>query len=228
MTRFKGILFDYDGTLARSMEDHFRSWQAVLAEKGVSISTDEYYPLEGMGLHEVAEWFTKAKGLPSEGIDDLIQRKKAHYLKIHRLEFYPGVETFITELHRRKVPMGIVTGSHRDQLQRSAPEPFLSQFDVLVTGEAFKQGKPNPEPYLVGVRKLGLHPQECIAVENAPLGIQSAVGAKLYCIAVCSTVGPEQLSGAQEILPSFSDLKKSNAVQSILGGGEWKPQAMGM
>lgn len=219
MSRFKGILFDYDGTLARSMEDHFRSWQAVLAEKGIHITAEDYYPLEGMGLHEVAERFSRTHALSADQLEDVMRRKKGHYLKTHRLEFYPGVESFITELHQAKIPMGIVTGSHRDQLKQSVPAVFLDQFDVLVTGEEFRQGKPNPEPYQVGAKKLGLRPQECIAIENAPLGVQSAVGAKTYCIAVCSTVGPEQLAGAQEILPSFADLKQSKAIISIMEVG---------
>lgn len=215
-SRFKGILFDYDGTLARSMEDHFRSWQAVLAEKGIRISEEDYYPLEGMGLHEVAEWFGRARQLSDDQMNDLMQRKKEHYLGSHRLEFYPGVESLIAELHRMKIPLGIVTGSHRDQLQHSVPAAFLGQFDALVTGEEFRQGKPSPEPYLVGAQKLGLKPQDCIAIENAPLGVQSAVDAGTYCIAVCSTVGPEHLAGAQEILPAFRDLKQSKTIQEIL------------
>lgn len=172
--------------------------------------------MEGMGLHEVAESFSRAHKLSDEQLKGLMQRKKDHYLKTYRLEFYPGVESLIAELRQKRIPIGIVTGSHRDQLQESVPAAFLAQFDVLVTGEEFRQGKPNPEPYLVGAKKLGLKPQECIAIENAPLGVQSAVRAQTYCIAVCSTVSAEQLAGAQEIIPSFMDLRRSKAITNIL------------
>lgn len=213
--RFKGILFDFDGTLAKSMEAHFRAWQAVLLERGVSINEDDYYPLEGMGLHEVAAWFARAYSWTKDQINELILHKKDHYLSNHQFEFYPGVETFIADLGRKGILMGIVTGSHRDQLKQSVPSSFLDQFAVLVTGEEFAQGKPNPAPYLKGAQKLGLKPEECIAIENAPLGVQSAVSAHTYCIAVCSTVKREQLAAAHEVVGSFEDLKNLSVIRHL-------------
>jgi beta-phosphoglucomutase-like phosphatase (HAD superfamily) len=116
--------------------------------------------------------------------------------------------------------MAIITAGHLDQLKLSVPEYFLNHFDALVTGDQVSRGKPDPEPYLRGAESLGLAPQECIAVENAPLGVQSARRARIYCIAICSTVSRDKLAEADEILESFEDLRSSVKIRQMLHLGE--------
>ena len=205
----KGILFDFDGTLADTMEGHYLAWKSALGEYGLPIKARDYYPLEGLDLHEVARKFAKGPTWTAESIDGLVRKKKEYYVGRQSITFYPGVEPLISELKDRKVPMAIVTAGHLDQLQSTVPGEFLKQFDALMTGDQYLRGKPDPEPYMKGAQALGLQPAECIAVENAPLGIQSAKRANIYCIAICSTVGRDILVEADEILERFEDLRDS-------------------
>ncbi len=215
----KGILFDYDGTLADTMEGHYLAWKAAVGEYGVSIDAQDYYPLEGTGMHEVAREFTKGLALTEVAIDEIIRKKKKYFVERQAQSptaFYPGVESLVAELKARNVPMAIVTAGHLDQLQQSVPGSFLQQFDAIVTGDMLTHGKPHPEPYLRGAENLGLSPAECVAVENAPLGVQSAKQAHIYCIAICSTVQEDFLQQADEVLDSFHQLKSSTAIQQII------------
>lgn len=214
--RFKGILFDFDGTLADTMESHFRAWKTTLAEYGVSISEADYFPLEGLGLREVVETIAEKRAFSETDINEIVWKKKEHYVRTHRTTFYPGVESLIEMLKQKKIPMGIVTAGHLDQLKGSVPGWFLSQFNTLVTGEQFIRGKPHPDPYLRGAKDLGFDPGECVAVENAPIGVESVKNAGIYCIAICTTVSPEQLSKADEILEKMDDLKTSPTIQGFL------------
>ena len=216
MTCAKALLFDFDGTLADTMEGHYSAWRAALGEHGISIAANDYYPLEGMGLHEVARVFTKGLRWTEATIDELVRKKKKYFVDRQSIIFYPGVESLISELKDRKVPMAIVTAGHLDQLRSSVPAHFLNNFDALITGDMFSRGKPDPEPYLLGVGRLGMSPNECVAVENAPLGVQSARGANIYCIAICSTVSRSDLSEADEILDQFVDLRSSVKIRQIL------------
>ena len=95
------------------------------------------------------------------------------------------------------------------QWRRTVPDGFLEKFDALVTGEDTRHGKPSPEPYLKAVEKLNLRPEDCLAVENAPLGIESAKKAGLYCAAVCSTLDRSYLTAADEIFASLEDFNNS-------------------
>lgn len=200
---FKSILFDFDGTLADTMEGHYRAWKSILGEHQINIQPSDYYPLEGMQLHEIALQLTKGLSWTRTEIDELIRRKKLFYSAQKSVKLYPGVESFIEKLNRRKIPIGIVTAGHLDQLCLSVPDDFLKKFDVLITGDQLSNGKPHPEPYLRGAKALGLHPQECLSVENAPLGVQSAKQAGTYCVALCTTVDRHQLVQADEIFENF-------------------------
>ena len=214
---FKGILFDFDGTLADTMEGHYLAWKSALGEHGLTIEAKDFYHLEGTDLHEIAKVFAKGPTWTAESINGLVQSKKAYYVNRQSITFYPGVELLISELKNRNVPMAIVTAGHLDQLESSVPGDFLTHFAAVMTGDQFSKGKPHPEPYLKGAQALGLQPAECIAVENAPVGIQSAKRANIYCIAICSTVGRDILAEADEILERFEDLRDSTMFGQVEG-----------
>lgn len=213
---FKGILFDFDGTLADTMEGHYLAWQSALGEHGLPIKPEDYYPMEGIDLREVAKQFATGPTWTAEAIDRLVQKKKDYYVSRQTVAFYPGVELLISELNDRNVPLAIVTAGHLDQLEASVPAEFLKQFTAVLTGDQFSRGKPDPEPYLKGAQALGLPPTKCIAVENAPVGVQSAKQANSYCIAICSTVDRDILIEADEILDRFEDLRGSTIFGQIL------------
>lgn len=215
----KGILFDFDGTLADTMEGHYQAWKSALAEHGIAIEAEDYYPLEGTGLHDVAREFTKDLSWTGAAVEELVRKKKQFYVERQSIVFYPGVESLVSDLRARKVPMAVVTAGHLDQLQSFVPGHFLEQFDALITGDLIARGKPDPESYLRGAEKLGLAPVDCIAVENSPLGVRSARRAGIYCIAICSTVGRAGLSEADEVLDRFEDLRNSAAIRQLLGSG---------
>ena len=197
------------------MEGHYLAWKSALAEHEIAIEEQDYYPLEGLDLREVAKIYAKGPTWTEESIDELVQKKKDYYVSSQTLNFYPGVELLISELSERDVPMAIVTAGHLDQLESTVPSAFLKQFNSIITGEQVSKGKPNPEPYLKGANALGLTPPECIAVENAPLGVQSAKRANIYCIGICSTVDRAVLVAADEILERFEDLRSSSTFGQV-------------
>ena len=202
------------------MAGHYQAWKTALGEHGIPIEAGEYYPMEGAGLHEIARKFTNGLDWTEAAIDELVRKKKKYYVDKQLLTFYPGVELLISDLRARNVPMAIVTAGHLDQLQLSVPQKFLEQFDALITGDQCLRGKPDPEPYLRGAEKLGLMPADCVAIENAPLGIQSARRANIYCIAICSTVGRHGLTDADEILERIADVRNSAAIGRMLERAE--------
>jgi beta-phosphoglucomutase len=76
------------------------------------------------------------------------------------------------------------------------PTGVTGLFDVLVTGDQVIDGKPDPEPYQIAAERLNLDPGECLAVENAPLGIRSAKAAGMACVALATTLPPPRLAAA--------------------------------
>lgn len=201
----KGVLFDFDGVLAKTMEDHFRAWKNALSDLGIEIEESDYYLLEGMKLLEIAKILCDKHGKSIEHYDKIVEKKVEYYIKEHTFQLYPGVEQFLDLLDCKNISKAIISASVYEQLVKSAGKKFLDRFDFIVHGDSTKEGKPSPYPYLAAMGGLGLSPEECIAVENAPLGIISAKKAGLYCIAICSTVEKEKLDKADKIVNSFNE-----------------------
>lgn len=216
---FKGVLFDFDGTLARTMEDNLEAWRAVTRKYGIDLSPEDYYPYEGLPMQEIAARFFSTRNLPVPDVTELLKSKDEWYLRNHRFAFYPGVEDLVDALAKGSVRMGIVTAGRPDRLVRSVPPAFLRKFTALVTGDMVERGKPHPDPYLRGARGLDVTPDSCVVVENAPLGIQAAKRAGCYCVAVCSTLTRRALSDADDVVDRFADLKELPVIRHILMSG---------
>lgn len=216
MPKAKAVLFDFDGVLARTMEDTFKAWKAVLAGYGVEIQPEDYYPLEGLKVHEVPARLFGRYGREVPDSSEVVRRKEAYYLKNHRFELYPGVLELVNELRAGGIRTAVVTAALSDRLRGSCPADFLGRFDAVATGEQMTEGKPSPAPYLYAAAKLNVKPKDCIVVENAPLGIESAKRAGSYCIALSTTLDRRYLGAADEVLGSFEDLRHSDRIRELL------------
>ncbi|MBI4549800.1 MAG: HAD-IA family hydrolase, partial [Candidatus Omnitrophica bacterium] len=183
---------------------------------GLRIQPMDYYRWEGLSVYEVPEKLFGAYGkqTPSDP-KALVQKKEAYYKQNHTFSFYPGALDMLDGLARNGIKTAVVTAALYERLKHTVSAEILNKFDAVVTGEDTRLGKPSPEPYLKALMKLQLAPEECLAVENAPLGIESAKKAGLYCAAVCSTLDRSYLGSADAIFDSLEHFKKS-LVQPML------------
>lgn len=92
---------------------------------------------------------------------------------------------FLTELKKQNIAVGLVTGAARSEVEYVLAKVELAPyFDLIVAGDDLKLSKPEPEPYLLAISKLNLNPQECLAIENNPIGITSAKRAKIQVVGI--------------------------------------------
>jgi beta-phosphoglucomutase len=202
----QAVLFDFDGVIARSMEDHYEGWRKALEEYGIDMIPEELYILEGAGVEELASQFTRKFNLPVEETPKIIQKKQLYYDQIKKIEFYPYLIDVFEWIKEKNLKTGLVTGGERNRVFDALDNFGLSdRFEVIVTGNDVQHTKPSPEPYLMAAHELDVEPAECIAIENAPLGIQSAKNAGMRCIAVATTLSPMYLKMADVIA---DDLEK--------------------
>ena len=204
----KGILFDLDGTLIDSMHDHFYAWRKTFDHFfQVKINPEDFFILEGMKLQKIIFHFCKLNKINPNDINlkKILKFKENVYLKKTSFKLYPYVNKCIKNLKNDNIKLGIVTSGLRERLINSVPNVFLNNFEVIITGEDSKYGKPSKQPFSSGLKKLNLLSNECIAVENAPLGIISAKKSNLFCIAISSTLDKKYLNYADIRLSSFKD-----------------------
>lgn len=202
----EAFLFDYDGTLADSMQDNYNAWRKAFLNFNVNIKEGDYFLLEGMKVQEVARTICRVYALDESIINRLVELKNEYYLRESKFKLYEGVEELISYLKKENKKIALVTASPRKKIQKTMPKNFLEKFDVIVSGDDVKEGKPHPESYLIALQKLNINKEKAIVVENAPLGIQSAKNAGIYCIAVCSTLDKSKLMMADKIIDNIKDI----------------------
>jgi len=207
--KYKAVLFDFDGVIADTMKYHVKAWQQAFAEFNIKIIPEDIYLQEGQRADLIAHHLVREKelSLTDQEIDQLKINKRAIYQNITKARVYSGTKKIIKQLKKMSIKFGIVTGSIYPNIKIVTGDNFLENFGCIVTGDSVINNKPYPDPYLTGAIKLEVKPENCVVVENAPLGIKAAKAAGMYCIAVKTTIQDEQyLKGADLIVENMSKI----------------------
>ena len=188
----KVVLFDMDGVLYDSMPNHGIAWQRAMKEFGIHFTVEDSYATEGARGVDTIRKYAKAQ-LGKEFTEEEAQKMydlKAHYFhEMPEANIFDGVTDLMKKTKDSGLKLGIVTGSaQRPLIERVTHDfgDFVSR-DQITTAFDVKRGKPNPDPYLMGLKKAGNYaPSEGIVVENAPLGVRAGVAAGCYTVAINS------------------------------------------
>jgi len=194
----KAVLFDYDGVLVNSMPFHVKAWQSVFSDFEITIEPDEVLLREGARPIELAREIFADRSVEISGLElkQFVDKKQKIYRKITEAKIENRTEPFLKSLKQRGKLIGLVTGTVRLNVEHSHSPQFIELFDTITTADDIKNGKPNPECYLNAARELSVSPDNCLAVENAPLGIQAAKTAGMQVAALMTTLDKESLPQA--------------------------------
>ncbi len=204
----QAILFDLDGVLVDTLHYHYLAWKKMFLEVGGVVSEHTVLLHEGRNSREILPILIKESGVSvsPEEFDDFIERKRAYYRQIVNVQFYDGVVDVLNRLKSEKFRLAVVTACARKTMEKSLNEEQRSLFDLIQTGDDVAKAKPNPDPYDLAREKLGLAKEECLVVENAPLGITSAKRAGIKCVAVETTLRKEYLEEADYVISNIREL----------------------
>lgn len=211
----KAILFDMDGVLYDSMKWHAKSWKETMDEFDIPSTPEEFYLYEGMvGSHTINHLMKREKGREANDkeVNAIYKRKTELFSEYNDGSLIPYAYDFVKKVHDEGLTCAVVTGSGQptliDKLEHNFPGLFKKE--RMVTAFDVKHGKPHPEPYLMGLEKAGhLKPNEAIVVENAPRGVEAAVAAGIFTIAINTGPMPDKIladAGANIVLPSMKAL----------------------
>jgi beta-phosphoglucomutase len=205
--------------LVNSMGYHLQSWREAFRNSQINVNEEEFrkdvYILEGLEADKtVRKLYFKYMGMaPSEDIIKKIveDKRKIHVQLSSKAEPFEGVYDVLKYLNSCGVPMAMVTGSAQETAEKTVQRLFPSTFKVVVTGSDVDKGKPDPMPFLKAVDQLEIgNKEQCLVVENAPLGVQAArkAGIPVYGILMDSPLDPIQLeeAGAIRIFAGYRDL----------------------
>jgi len=210
----KAVLFDMDGVLYDSMPYHAEAWHQTIKKQGLTLSREEAYLHEGRtGAATINIVFQRELGRNAtpEEIQSIYKEKSDAFNRFPEAKPMAGAMELLHQVKASGLIPVIVTGSGQisliDRLEKSYPGIFRPE--LMVTAFDVKYGKPNPEPYLMGLEKAGIQKNEAIVVENAPLGVEAAVAAGVFTVAVNTGPMDDRIlldTGADLLFPSMKSL----------------------
>jgi len=183
-----GVLFDFDGTLVDSEPLHYRIWRQIVAELGFALSEQDYrQQLLGRASDQSAAWLIQRWQLPftPAALLDTRQRRLRQQLAESPPPLLPYARETLDGLRALGLRLALVSGSHgRDVATTLASHGLAAYFETVCTGDLVPRNKPHPDSYQLALRRLGLAPERCVALEDSRTGIQAASAAGLRCLGV--------------------------------------------
>jgi sugar-phosphatase len=195
----RALLFDLDGTLIDSSARIRRLWQWWAARHGI-----EYESLVGIILGRTAVETIQivAPQLVAEREIDALETEEVS--DMHDVTAYPGALDLLKRLDG--APWAIVTSGSARVANARIRHVALPQPPVLITADQIQYGKPAPEPYLLAASQLGVKPQDCVVVEDAPVGLAAGKAAGMRVVAIASTHPREELKDADAVVGSLGSI----------------------
>jgi sugar-phosphatase len=195
----QGVLFDLDGVLIDSTAGVTRVWRDWAIRHGLD-PTQTAHTAHGCRAIDTVRLLAPQLDAEAE-LRDLESRE---ITDSYDVVVFPGAASLLNSLPPRR--WAIVTSGTRDLASHRLGVAGLPIPQLMVTGSDIVHGKPHPEPYQRGAALLGLAPASCVAVEDAPSGISSALDAGMPVFAVPTTYPVDELTHATAVLPELAAL----------------------
>lgn len=222
--RIKAIIFDFDGTLVNSEFIHFESWRLLLKKEfNINFSEQDYFQnFAGVPTLEISSQVKERYNIQNN-VFEIAQKKEGiaqEKVANTTITFMPYALEVIDEVCQLDIPISIVTGSSRDEMEQVLKNAGIFElFDYTITRDDIKNGKPHPEGYLKCVDLMGFGLDEYLVFEDTWTGVTAAKRASLTCFGIqrVKAYRPKLIkAGADKV---FSNLRE--AFDYLIGGKEF-------
>jgi beta-phosphoglucomutase family hydrolase len=205
-----GVIFDMDGVIVLTEAAHWQSWLAAAKPRGVTLKYDVFLSCFGR-INPDCVPILFGPGISEAESTDIAEKKEAAFRDIIRADMplAPGIEAMLRELKSDGVRLSVGSSAPPENVKLVLEAGHLQQyFDAVVDGSQVKRGKPAPDVFLRAAELMGLPPQRCAVIEDAPTGIRAAVAAGCLAIGVATTHKAEELLavGANHCFASLSEV----------------------
>jgi HAD superfamily hydrolase (TIGR01509 family) len=203
----RAVIFDMDGVIVDSEPYSMQALIDILRQHGVEPTADELRRSYGRRVRDDFVDYFSRYGVTTD-VHIAIAQKQARYyhLAAGHLQPFPGVMALIQRLRDRGYRLALASSGDRVKVAFGMQALELNgTFEAIVSGDDVTHRKPAPEIYLTAAQRLGIAPTECLAIEDAPAGVEAAKRAGMCCIAVTNSVARQQLQRADLIIDSLGD-----------------------
>ncbi|WP_232229189.1 HAD family hydrolase [Paenibacillus zanthoxyli] len=207
----KAVLFDMDGVLIDSEPIYFEIEKSSFVHFGAAVSEEEHHTYVGVTLESMWRQVLVKHQIQAT-IDEVVSYHKENVFKTlssyNNLQFMPDADRWLNWLKERQVPVAVASSSPRALIELIMDQTGLGRyFDIRVSGEEVKHGKPEPDIFLHTAKLLGVEPSSCLVIEDSRNGVQAAKSADMRCIGFQNPgSGRQDLSLADHVITSYEQL----------------------
>ena len=205
----KAVIFDMDGVLIDTEPLSDQYYFEVFKKKGIEATIEDFELLRGSNHNAFWGHFSEKYSIPHPSSEEKqkIREGFVGFLQTKSPKPFPGLLKFIEGLKKKKIKLALGSSASNYRIgQQLKLLKLTNYFKTIVSGEEVTHGKPYPEIYIKSAQKLGVSPKECLAVEDAKAGVESAKRAGMKVLGFKSEGNNQNLSQADLIIKSFEEI----------------------
>ena len=209
MKRLLALIFDFDGLILDTETARYFAWKEVMESHGVELPLSFWQ--QNIGLPSEAfdpiEYLQRTSPTPIDKESVRKRKQEVFESRMKNESLRPGIRQYLDDGRKRKMKLAICSSSPRKWIIPNLTRFGIEDaFEVIVTGAEVPSLKPAPDLYLKTIEVLAISPENCIAFEDSPKGIESAKAARIFCVAVANPMTEKlNLGEADLVMSSLAD-----------------------
>ncbi|MCR5652851.1 MAG: HAD family phosphatase [Ruminococcus sp.] len=209
--RINGVVFDMDGLMFDTETLTYELQKPILKERGIDYTLDWYKQTVGKRSEDIVLMFKELCGDGFDYEEFRVRCREAYqkYTDKFGVPIKDGLFELLDYLREKGIKTALCTSTTEPSAKRTLRiSGTLKYFDALVCADDVSRGKPHPDPFLKAAEKLGLKPEECLALEDSINGIKSAHAAGMITVMIPDLIEPtdEIRPMCYKILPSLKNV----------------------
>ncbi len=205
----KAVIFDLDGLILDTEKLLVKFWCQAANEAGFPMQTEHALHIRSLGRKFAIPYLSEVFGPEFDYINIRSRRMElmAEHIHEHGLEKKPGLEELLNFLQKNRIPAAVATATDKLRAEKYLQQTgLLHYFSSVICAAMVENGKPKPDIYLFAASRLGLKPQECMALEDSPNGVRAASSAGCVTVMIPDLTEPDD-----EVIPLIYTSVKSLA-----------------